>query len=794
MKNLAKTLLVVVLGALLFAAGRWSAPKEAPETAPPSAADEAAAEPEVWTCPMHAQIRLPEPVPCPICGMDLVLLESGEDPGPRRMAMSPDAVRLAGIRTTPVARRYVTRPVRMTGKLDYDETAVQRIAAWVPGRIERMFVDYTGVGVAEGEHLFELYSPDLLTAQEELLTAKERLKDTADEASELLRASTARGVEAAREKLRLLGLSAEQVAAIEERGAGVDLLTIPSPATGTVIHKALDEGAYVQTGTPVYTIADLRRLWVRLDAYEQDLTWLRFGQRVTLQAEALPGETFEGTISFIDPVVHDLHRTTKVRVNVPNPDARLKPGMFVRAVVEARLGRSGAIVPPDLAGKWVSPMHPEIVKDGPGECDVCGMPLVPAEELTFTRGDATPEKALVVPESAVLATGTRAVVYVEVPGTEKPTYEGREVLLGPRAGDEYVIRGGLEEGERVVIQGAFRIDSSMQIQAKRSMLSMPAESPASGPEGAPFRASLAPLYQGYLALGAALADDDPAAARTAAAELGAAMDAAQPELLPRAALIRWGEERHALRAAIEDAAAAEDLDALRAAFEPLSRAVLAVTSTFGVPEEDVWYEAYCPMAFDGRGASWLQATAEIANPYFGAAMLRCGEIRTTFAGTRADLEPDDAPDVEPDDDPDDEHAGHAHEAPVEEGPDTALFRAYLAVQAALAADRMAGADEIAALEEAASSSETLESQVAALREAADIAAQRAAFWPLSQALLARLEAGNHTGMTLHEVHCPMAFDFEGASWISDEAEVRNPYFGDEMPTCGAVKRAFEPRR
>ncbi len=771
--TITKVLVFGILAVALVGLGRWSAPADHGE-----AGDEpATADATIWTCPMHAQIRLPEPVPCPICGMDLVRLDATDDLGPFSMSMSEAAVRLASIRTTPVRLGFVTHPVRMTGKLDYDETSIKRVSAWVAGRLERMFVDYTGVDVAEGEHLFELYSPDLLTAQEELLSAAERLRTSPGDASEFLARSSKRLYQGAREKLLLLGLSEAQVAEIEERGHGVVSLTLHSPVTGTVIEKHLDEGAYVATGTPVYTIADLSRLWVRLDAYEQDLAWLRFGQKVSLQTEALPGETFEGTISFIDPVVHERHRTTKVRVNVPNPDGRLKPGMFVRAVTLARLGSEGAVLPPDLAGKWISPMHPEIVRDEPGDCDVCGMPLVPAEELAFSSGNSAPAQALVVPASAVLVTGRRSVVYVEVPGTERPTYEGREVLLGPRAGDEYIIRQGLSEGERVVAHGAFRIDSSMQIRAKRSMLSMPAESPGGGAGTDPFRGSLEGLYRAYLALGRALADDDESAAIEAAAQLPSALDAARPSLAPREVLRRWESERPAIAAAVEVATQAPDIASMRAAFAPLSRAILAMASGLGVPRETVWHEAFCPMAFENTGAPWLQESETIANPYFGSAMLRCGEIRRTFVGT------DGIP-----------GAGSADESvqpePVD-GPDAALFHAYLAIQSALAADRVASEEQMQALEEAARGDAVLTVSAAAMIGAADIEAQRVAFWPLSQALIARAARQNVSGMPLFEVHCSMAFDFEGASWLSSKDEVLNPYFGSEMPTCGSVKRTFE---
>ena len=360
----------------------------------------------LWTCPMHPQIKLPEFGACPICGMDLVEMTGAGDDNPRRLVMSPASRKLARIVSAPVRRKNVTRPVRMVGKVDYNETAVRTISAWVAGRIDRLYVDYTGVRVSEGDHLVWLYSPDLLTAQEELLSARARLAATAGEASQFLASSNVDAYASARDKLLLWGLTEEQVAEIEARGSASDRVTLTSPSTGVVIEKMLDEGAYVQTGTHIYRIADLTQLWLRLDAYEQDLAWLRHGQRVIVEVVALPGETFEGSISYIDPFIHEHTRTAKVRVNVDNTDGRLKPGMFVRAVASARLGFGGAVLDRQLAGKWVSPMHPEVVKDGPGQCDVCGMDLVRAEDLGLVSdAPLTTERPLVVPSSAVLVTG-----------------------------------------------------------------------------------------------------------------------------------------------------------------------------------------------------------------------------------------------------------------------------------------------------------------------------------------------------------------------------------------------------
>ncbi len=816
MKSIAKWIVVLAAAVALVALGRCTADRTAGHTAEPAsegARTDAGAQ-IVWSCPMHPQVRLPEFGPCPICGMDLVLLDGAEDAHPRRIELSEAARALAHVETAPVVRRAVTRPVRMVGKLALDQTAVRTISAWVPGRLERLYVDYEGVRVAQGEHLVRLYSPDLLTAQQELLSARERLEATAAEKSEFLADSSRGAYEAAREKLLLWGLTEAQVEAIVERGSAEDHVLLTSPASGVVVDKLLDEGAYVQTGTHIYRIADLGRLWVLLDAYEQDLAWLRHGQEIVIEAEALPGERFEGRIAFIDPVVHERTRTAKVRVNLDNESGRLKPGMFVRAVARARLGAGGAVLEDWLAGKWVSPMHPEIVKEGPGQCDVCGMDLVRAEELGLVSRAPEGERALVVPASAVLLTGRRAVVYVEVPDAERPTYEGREIVVGPRAGDWYLVLEGLAEGERVVVNGAFRLDSAMQIRAQPSMMSVEGEAGAlRGPLASFVRASLRPLYDAYGDAHAALARDDAAAARDALARLAAAVEAVAAEALPAAYRERWSEARRMLDVALANAREADDLATLRAAFEPTSRAVLALERSFGHDADEVRREVHCPTAFDGAGASWLQTDGPVANPYLGASMLRCGEARERFApapAARAADERAGAPAADPRESGHEagqheagQHEADVDEADVDEGADeralAPVFERYLELGRALAADDDAAAREaLLALNEAAQraapESAVARAALEGIESSGGIDARRRTFERISDALIARAEErGNPLDVPLRVVHCPMAFGNAGADWLQSEPAVANPYFGASMLRCGTVRRVLAPR-
>ena len=467
----------IVLIVLAFAAGAfWRGDRsgEAQRHKTMNVAPTAVSKAEIWTCSMHPQIKLPKAGKCPICGMDLIPLDMGKDDegGLRELSVSASAARLMEIETVPVERRFVSAEVRMVGKVDYDETRVSYITAWVPGRLDRLFVDYTGVPVKKGDHMVYLYSPELLGAQEELLQAVKAAKQLQNsDGGAAARVPMNATVEAVREKLRLWGLTQDQIAEIETRGKADDHITIYSPVGGIVIHKNAKEGMYVQTGSRIYTIADFSGVWVLLDAYESDLVWLRYGQAVEFTAESYPGEVFKGTIAFIDPVLNQATRTVKVRVNVANPELKLKPGMFLRAVARAQVASSGKVMNPDLAGKWICPMHPEVVHDAEGTCEVCGMPLVRTESLGYVGKKPTPEDApLVIPVTAPLITGTRAIVYVSVPGKDRPTYEGREILLGPRAGDYYLVRRGLQEGEQVVTRGNFKLDAELQIRAKPSMM------------------------------------------------------------------------------------------------------------------------------------------------------------------------------------------------------------------------------------------------------------------------------------------------------------------------------------
>jgi len=431
------------------------------------------AEPQKWYCSMDTQIIREGPGKCPLCGMALVPMPAdlAVAGAPRQLVVSEEAAKLMEIETSLIERKFVAAEIRMVGKIDYDETRVKHITAWVPGRIDRLYVDFKGTRVNKGDHMVYLYSKELLEDQQALLAAVEAAKDIKPGSSSFADRLKFANAEAVRKRLKLRGLTDQQIAEIEKGDKPLDHITIYAPMGGVVIDKHRTEGTWVDTGTAIFTIADLSRLWVKLDAYESDMMWIRYGQTVEFTTEAYPGEVFKGKISFIDPVLNATTRTVKLRVNVDNSEGKLKPEMFVRAIVRAKVAQSGTVMAPEMAGKWICPMHPSVIKTQAGSCDICGMDLVTTESLGYVKVDTPNEAPLVIPASAALITGKRAVVYVQVPETEKPTFEGREVVLGPRAGDYYIVKSGLAAGEVVVTNGSFKIDSALQIQAKPSMMS-----------------------------------------------------------------------------------------------------------------------------------------------------------------------------------------------------------------------------------------------------------------------------------------------------------------------------------
>lgn len=589
---------------------------------------------EKYACAMMCIPPVDHPGKCPVCGMEMVAVdteESGDGADPRSITLSARARQLAAVEVAPVERRRAVVDLRLFGKIDLDETRVRMISARVAGRLDRLFVDYTGVRVKRGDHLISLYSPELLTAQEELLQAVRGVEESKTIGIGALRDAALQAIEVARSKMLLWGLTPEQLKEIEDRGTPSDHITIFAPIGGVVLEKEAVEGMYVEMGEKLFSIADLSVVWAKLEAYESDLPFIRYGQEVEFTADGIPGETFTGRIAFVDPRVDPKTRTARVRVNVANPSGRFLPDMFVRGHVQVEIGENGAIYSSQLAGKWISPMHPEIVKDAPGTCDVCGMALVTAESLGYVSVEASAPMTLVVPRTAVLRTGQRAIVYVE---GENGSFASREIELGPRAGDSYIVRNGLAEGDRVAVHGALRLDSAAQIQSRPSMM-QPSESGASASEKveripltSTERGTLSQALNDYVRLHDALAHDRFENALAIASEFRGHIAEWKGERAPQTPA--WKERAEKIQRSLEAIANAKRIQDVRTHFQPLSNELIRSVRSFGVTGATAFHLYHCPMAFDNRGADWLQNKTGLENPYFGAEMFTCGLLKESF--------------------------------------------------------------------------------------------------------------------------------------------------------------------
>jgi Cu(I)/Ag(I) efflux system membrane fusion protein len=363
----------------------------------------------IWTCSMHPHIRMDKPGKCPICGMDLIPLNQSNVPvDSDAIHLSKEAAELANVLTSVVTKQKPVKEVRLYGKVQADERLLQSQVAHIPGRIEKLLVNFTGEGVRKGQTLAVIYAPELITAQQELL---ETVK-TKDSQPEIY--------EASKEKLRQWKLTETQIAEIESSGTVQNNIEVVSNTTGIVTARRINNGEYVSQGTTLFDIADLSKVWVLFDAYETDLPFLNEGNKISFTVQALPGTNFSGNIIFIDPVIDPVTRVSKVRIEINNLNGKLKPEMFATGIVKANL--------------------------------------------------AEYKNNFIIPRSAVLWTGKRSIVYVKQSGTDEPIFKIREVELGPMLGNSYVIISGLNEGEEIVTQGTFSVDAAAQLEGKPSMM------------------------------------------------------------------------------------------------------------------------------------------------------------------------------------------------------------------------------------------------------------------------------------------------------------------------------------
>jgi Cu(I)/Ag(I) efflux system membrane fusion protein len=519
-----------------------------------------------YTCSMHPQIRQNTPGNCPICGMELIpVSKQGKKNGQKSQfvhQMSPDAIALANIQTQKVELVSSGHEVSLTGKIVINEQNLAVISANYSGRIEKLFVDFTGQAVTKGQKLATIYSPELVTAQKELMEAAKYKNENPSLYN------------AAKGKLRLWKITENQIDNIENSGAVLTELDIYADLSGVVVKREVSKGDYVDRGRTLFEIANLSNVWVILDAYESDLSFIRKGQKITFTLISVPGKEFSATVTFIDPLINPQTRTASIRAEVVNRGLILKPEMFVKATI-----RSGYV------GK---------------------------------------KKSLVVPKTALLWTGKRSLVYVKVQESEYPAFEMREIALGGSMGDSYIVEKGLNEGEEIVVNGVFAIDAAAQLNGNYSMMNRPVSKRITVPDE--FKNQLTTAVNQYFILKNDLVKSDFDKARKNGLKLLSSLNQVDMKLLDDDAHIIWMKQQDSLEKYVDQLSKAANIDKQREYFAPLSNLLIEVADLFGLTLETA-YVAFCPMAFDDKGAHWLSEFEDIKNPYFGDAMLQCGEVK-----------------------------------------------------------------------------------------------------------------------------------------------------------------------
>lgn len=565
-----------------------------------------------WTCSMHPQIRMNEPGQCPICGMDLIPLTEysadGLDIVPEAILMTEAAMKLADIQTITVQKSYPDKEIYMLGKVKPDERNIAELTARYGGRIEKLYVNFTGRDVQKGEKLATVYSPALITAQKELLEAQS------------YRQSSPEFYKAARNKLKLWDLTEEQINHIEQEGEAQLYFNVLSPISGTVTKRHVATGDYISEGSSLFQVIDLTHVWIMFEAYENDLPWIRPGDKVTFTVQSLPGNNYSGRIAFIDPVIDPRTRIAQVRVEVKNPGLLLKPEMFVNGIISS-----------SFAGN---------------------------------------SKSLIIPKTAVLWTGKRSVVYVKEPDQEQPVFKYKEIILGPSTGNSYVVLEGLHEGEDIAVNGVFRIDAAAQLAGKTSMMNsnsgaitlthknadtdfeivetayLPVtqeirtkafrtqesskEQYAMETEIDPeFTKQITEVYNTYLLLKNAFVQSSSEAVVNAAEAVDRSLENADMTLLEGETHMNWMEQLGVLKTNLEQMIQNRDIETQREAFAAFSQVFYQCIHDYGLDGTTTYYQ-FCPMAFNNNGAFWLSEINEIRNPYFGDAMLTCGETKETL--------------------------------------------------------------------------------------------------------------------------------------------------------------------
>ncbi len=537
-----------------------------------------AGENQTWTCSMHPQIKQDQPGLCPICGMELVPQTQSSIDNPFVLEMSETALQLAQIQTTIVGTQNqdFSSSILLNGRLMADETQTARLVNHIPGRIEKLAVDYTGAPVAKGQPIAWVYAPELITVQKELLEAKK------------IESLSPGLLHAAKNKLKYWKRSEAFIDELLSAKTIVETFPLYAEHSGVVVQKNVTVGDYIKRGEVLFEVQNLNQLWAVFEVYEKDLAQISVGQTLTFKTPAFPNQQFSGKVHFIDPRIDAQTRVAEIRVEVKNPQGILKPEMFVTGMLD--------LVNEKSEGLWI-------------------------------------------PKSAVLWTGKRSVVYVKEPQQTVPSFSYREVVLGALKGSEYRIEKGLRAGEEVVTHGAFVIDAKAQINNKTSMMNRKVnqENPNhSEPmtmlhQAAPqaFQKGLSEVTAVYLKLKDAFVNSDENAAATEALKMLEKLNQLDKTYLGTELSSFWNEKENEISLALNKLHNEPNITQQRKQFDILSQSLIASVKVLGVHQQAL-YVQFCPMANENNGAQWLSDQKHIENPYYGAAMLRCGSVVETL--------------------------------------------------------------------------------------------------------------------------------------------------------------------
>ncbi len=540
---------------------------------------------KMWTCSMHPQIMQPEPGDCPICGMDLIPAESGADGlAMNQFKMTKNAMALANIKTLVIGDGNTAEGVlTLSGKIVENEEINGTQAAYFGGRIEKLNVNYEGEEIKKGQLLATIYSPELVSAQQELLTAT-RLKETQPDL-----------YKAVRNKLKLWKLSEKQIAQIENSGKVTENFPVYANTSGTVSKIMVEEGDYIKQGAALFSIADLSSVWAVFDSYENQVGSLKKNQAMTIVANSYPNSKLKAKISFIDPILNSNKRTVEVRAVLQNKDGLLKPGMFVQGSIMLSAG--------------------------------------------------TMEDRVTIPETAVLWTGERSVVYVKT-DSEAPVFEMREVSLGTIIDGSYEVLEGLENGTEIVTNGTFTVDAAAQLKGKKSMMNDEGGKTMTGHEGH----TGAGMEGGNTATSMKM-DIPKEVQKDLMSIIGNYMDvkdalvASNPEQAGSSSKLALNGLKKIIEADLDKMTKEHlnkivemftkisntaDLGSQRDHFITLSENMISISTNLKEISSTLFVQN-CPMANKNKGADWLSWEKEIRNPYYGEAMMTCGEVKQVIS-------------------------------------------------------------------------------------------------------------------------------------------------------------------